>query len=117
MLFVVNMVRHFAFAQIGHHFTGHIAGYAKSDAKTRATGIEPENQPRLIGSSTMNVRVDAQTASVAVKARAHGLHMRKTRPPHQRAVAENPEIVHPPIIEECGHESIHNDLVNADFHW
>jgi hypothetical protein len=116
VLFVIDLVRHFTFAQVGHHFVGHVARHTKSHAKAGAAGIEPEDQARMIGCSSMNVRIDAQAAPITIKAGADRFHMCKARSPHQRAITENPEIVHSSVIESCGHKRAYNDLVNVDFH-
>jgi hypothetical protein len=40
----------------------------------------------------MDMRQDAEGAMIAVKMRVTAVHERKAGPPHERSIAENPEI-------------------------
>ena len=86
-----------AFAQIGDDGVA-IAGLdPKGQAATGPAMIEPEHQTGMFTCAAMHPGIDAQRTVHAGKPRRPGLSMRKTGPPHQRSVAENPKFAHSPI--------------------
>jgi hypothetical protein len=60
-------------------------------AAARAAAIEAEHQARLLRRAAMDDRIDAQAAVIAVETSGRRFGVGKTRPPHQRAVGEDPD--------------------------
>ena len=82
----------FAFAQIGKRGHGLFVRHAKSDAPAAPAPIKPENKTRAIRRAPVMDGRDAQGPVIAMQGRADFLRVVKAWPPHQRSIAENPEI-------------------------
>ena len=65
---------------------------AERDAPAGAAAVEPKNQPRLLRRSAMVERIDAERPMLADQPRRHLLGKIESRSPHQRTIAEHPEI-------------------------
>jgi len=93
-------IRHLlAFAQIGNDVVavGHLD--PEGQAAAGAAMVKTEHQAGLGARTAMHPGINAQRTVHAGKPRRPGFDMRKTRPPHQRAVTENPEFIHPPLSQ------------------
>ena len=64
----------------------------KRDAAAGAAAVEPEHQAGLFRRSAMDEGIDAERAVLADQPRRNLLDELEARPPHQRAVAEHPEV-------------------------
>ncbi len=85
----------FAFAQIANRFGAVAARDLEGDALAGAAAIEPQHQPRPLRRAAMDMREDAQRAVIAVHPGERAVDEVEARPPHQRPVAEHPEIFVP----------------------
>ena len=74
-----------------------------------AAVIESEHQARAFRGAAMHEGIDAERAMGADQPRLHAFDKVEARPPHQRAIAEHPEIaggrigegIHCPDIANC----------------
>ena len=82
----------FALAQIGDGRVAQGGGDPEGDAPACAAAVEPEHEPRPIRRTAMDVRIDAQRAVIAAHRRERPFLEVESRPPHQRAIAEHPQI-------------------------
>src|SRR5271155_5850130 len=62
------------------------------DAAASAAAVKSEHEAGLFGGAAMIERIDAQRAMLADQPRWDLLDKFKARPPHQRAVAEHPQV-------------------------
>src|SRR5258708_24086686 len=100
---LVHLAQHLAVPE-AYEATAHITvPDAKRHAPARAAGAEPHDQPRLAVRAAIARRQDAERPVVAVGAGEALFAVGKAGRPHERAVAEHPEI--PPA--ERGHELAH----------
>ena len=67
---------------------------AEGDADAGAALVEAQHEARPLFRSTMHEGAHAKRPAKAEKMGPVALQMIETRPPHQRAVAENPKIAH-----------------------
>ena len=67
---------------------------AEGDANAGAALVEAQHEARPLFRSTMHEGAHAKRPAKAEKMGPVALQMIETRPPHQRAVAENPKIAH-----------------------
>src|ERR1700754_596076 len=81
-----------ALAQIGDDGAAVLLRDLVCDAAAGAAAVEAEHQARAFGRAAMDKRIDAERAVFADQPRRHLLDELKARPPHQRAVAEHPEV-------------------------
>src|SRR4029077_18293285 len=82
-----------AAAQIFNRFVAPLRNHPERDAAAGAAAVQTEHEARLFRRATMVERVDAQRAVFADQARRNLLDDLEARPPHQRSVAENPQVV------------------------
>ena len=68
------------------------AGDPEGDAAAGAAAVEAEHEAGLFRRSAMVEGIDAQRAVLADQPRGDLFDVLETRPPHQRTVAEHPEI-------------------------
>lgn len=80
-------------AQIGHCLSPNRPVDAVGDPAAGSAAVEPKNEPRLFRRAAMDERIDAQGAMQPGEAGRYALAIGKSRPPHQRAIAENPEVL------------------------
>ena len=90
-----------ALAQIGDGFFMQMPGNAIRHAAADAATIEPQHQAGLLGRSAMHERIDAQRAVQPGQLGGLALEIIEARPPDQRAVAEDPEIIADGHQGEC----------------
>src|SRR5690606_2532404 len=74
---------------------------AKGKAAAAAAAIESQYKPRHFRRATMDEGMYAQRAVDAMHDRCPALQMRKAGIPHQRAIAEYPEILHVSQLWPC----------------
>ena len=60
--------------------------------------IEPQHQARPLRRAAMHMRENAQRAMIALHMGQRALDKVETRPPHQRAITEHPEIAVAPLV-------------------
>jgi len=82
----------FPLPQVGEGFRRPPGRHAKRHAQARSAAIEPQYEAGPFRRAAVNVREHAERAVIAVDAGHVAFEERETRPPHQRAVAEHPEI-------------------------
>jgi hypothetical protein len=90
----IDMGDEFAGAQIVEHLLAQVARHPKGKPDTRSAPVEAEHEARPRRRAAMHERAHAQRPAVAVQARALGLEMGESGPPHQRTVAKHPKIAH-----------------------
>ena len=67
-------------------------GDAERDAAAGAAAVEAEHEARLFRRAAMDEGIDAERAMFADQPRRNLLDEFEARPPHQRAIAEDPEV-------------------------
>src|SRR5262245_42894192 len=67
-------------------------GNPKCHAATRTAPVEPQHQTGFLGGSTVDERIHAQGAMQPDTTSGRTFQEFKTWPPHQRAIAEHPEV-------------------------
>ena len=82
----------FAAAQIFDCFSAQFCRDPEGDAAAGAAAVEPEHEAGLFRRAAMVEGIDAERAMLADQPRRDLLDERKTRPPHQRAIAEHPQV-------------------------
>ena len=82
----------FAGAQIGDGLFARRGGDPKGDAAAHAAAVEPEHQARPLRRAAMDERIDAQRPVQADEPRRHAFDEVEAGTPHQRAIAEDPEV-------------------------
>src|SRR5580698_9906244 len=85
--------------QIRDRFLAFGGGDAVGDAAAHTAAIKPHHQTGPFRGSPMNEGIHAKRAVHSDKLRRHLLEYIETRPPHQRAVAKDPEIVLAVLID------------------
>src|SRR5690606_36465331 len=83
-----------AVAQVGEHLIAKLDRHALGKPDAGSAAVEPENEARPLRRAAIDMGGHAKRSAKAVQARAAGLGMRETGPPHQRAIAKNPKIAH-----------------------
>src|ERR1700761_5051761 len=91
-LFKVHRSDLLAFAKISDRCLSLGRRHAKSRAMASAAAIKAEDEARLFRRAAMYPRIDAEGAPPAAHQAILTLEIRKPRPPHERAVAEDPEV-------------------------
>ncbi len=89
---VIDLVELLALGQVGMgrlHLGG---GHAEGDAVAGAAMVKAEHEARRLDRATMPHRIDAERPMGTAQQGRDALDMRETRPPHQRAIAEDPEV-------------------------
>src|SRR5262249_20277887 len=64
----------------------------EGDAAAGAAAVEPQHETGLLWCTTVIERIDAERAMLADQPGRHLRDERKTRLPHQRAIAEHPQV-------------------------
>ena len=82
----------FAPAQIGDGLLARRGCDPKGDAAAHAAAVEPQHQAGPLRRAAMDERIDAQRPVQADQPRRHAFDEVEARTPHQRAVAEDPEV-------------------------
>lgn len=59
-----------------------------------ATAVQPQNKSRRLRGSPMHVGINAEAAMIAMNHGGLAALMSEARPPHQRTIAKNPELIH-----------------------
>src|SRR5262245_56249405 len=93
MRLAVDAVDLLARAQIVGRLPRPCGWHAIGDPLTSSTTVEAQHQPGSCERAAMVDRVNAKAAPVTDEARVLRLLVIKARPPHQRPVAEDPQIV------------------------
>ena len=81
-----------AAAQIVHGAAALLGRDPECDAAAGAAAIEAEHEAGLFGRPAMVERIDAERPMLADQPRRDVFDELEARPPHQRAVAEHPEV-------------------------
>ena len=81
-------------AQVVEHLRPGLAGHAERGADAGPAAVQPEHEARPLRRSPMHEGTHAKRAVIAAQPRPDGFRVGEARPPHQRAVAENPKIAH-----------------------
>ncbi len=81
-----------AAAQILHRVAAQLGRNPEGDATAGAAAVEPEHQAGLFRSAAMVERIDAERAMFADQPRRSLFNELEARPPHQRAIAEHPQV-------------------------
>ncbi len=68
-------------------------GHPIGDTAAMAAAIKPQHQPRFLRRSAVHERIDTQRAMRTNKAGIASLQKVKARPPHQRPISEDPEVL------------------------
>lgn len=89
--------------QIAPRFFGPRGGNAEGDTPAGTTRIESENETRPFRRAAMNMAVDTEGPVIASEQRRLPLFMLEARPPHQRPVSKDPEILHAGGTPSRGH--------------
>src|SRR5450759_864902 len=79
-------------AQVGDRRGAMLLRDPERDAAAGAAAVEAEHEAGLFGGAAVHEGVDAERAMLADQPRRDLLDERKARPPHQRAIAEHPEV-------------------------
>src|SRR5713226_2717169 len=90
--FAIDVGGLLAAAQIFHGAVALLRRDPERDAAAGAAAVEPEHEAGLFRGPAMVERIDAQRAVLADQPRRDLLDELEARPPHQRAIAEHPEI-------------------------
>ena len=90
--FAIDMGGLLAAAQILDDVAALLRRHPERDAAAGAAAVEPEHQAGLFRGAAMVERIDAERAVLADQPGRDLLDEVETRPPHQRAVAEHPEV-------------------------
>src|SRR5437588_12029752 len=80
-------------AQIGDCRLRLCSFHPKCHAAAGAAAVETENESRALRRASMHMRIDTERAVIAAQPGELALDIVEARPPHERAVAEDPEIV------------------------
>lgn len=99
--FEINACDLLTLAQIGDGLITQMLSDTIDDPATSAAAIEPEHQPGLFRRAAMHERIHAQRAVQPCQLGGLALEVVKTRPPDQRAITEDPEII------VVGHRAVH----------
>ena len=78
--------------QIGDHVGTVLFSDAEGDAAAGAAAVEPQHQARLLRRAAMHEGIDAERAVLADQPGRDAFLEFEARPPHQRSVAEHPEV-------------------------
>ena len=81
---------------------------AERDAAAGAAAVEPEHQAGLFRGAAMVERINAERTVLADQPRRNLFDEVEARPPHQRAIAEHPEVACREfrILQgSCGHQA------------
>ena len=81
-----------ALAQIADGRLAQRRGDREGHAGAGAAAVEAEHEPGFFGRAAIDVGVDAQGPAPAAHGRPRAGRVGESRPPHQRAVAEHPEV-------------------------
>src|SRR5229473_8367729 len=79
-------------AQIGDRVGVMLLRDPERDAAAGAAAVQSEHEAGLFRCSPMHEGVDAKRAMLAYQPRRNLLEERKARPPHQRTIAEHPQV-------------------------
>src|SRR5215210_372409 len=90
--FAIHRCDLFAGAQVGNGGHTMLLRDPESDAAAGPTSVEAEHEARLLRRAPMHERVDAERAMFADQARRDLLDEFESRPPHQRAITEHPQV-------------------------
>ena len=93
-------------AQIGDGLLARRGGDPKGDAAAHSAAVEPQHQAGPLRRAAMDKRIDAQRPVQADEPRRHAFDEVEARIPHQRAVAEDPEIFGAMPVEQFLHRLV-----------
>lgn len=88
--FAVDRGHLLPFAQIMKRRRGLGRGNAKSHPVAASPTVEAEHESRPLRSAAVDVRIDAKRPMIAIETGVMTFDIRKSRPPHERAVTEHP---------------------------
>ena len=91
-----------AAAQIVDGLVAQLGRDPEGDAAAGAAAVEPEHEAGLFRRAAMVERIDAERAMLADQPRRNLFDEVEARPPHQRAIAEHPEVVFGQFRFEAG---------------
>jgi hypothetical protein len=91
--FAIDIGGLLAAAQIVHGNAAQFRRDPERNAATGATAVEAEHKAGFFRSSAMVKRIHAQRAMLADQPRGHLLDKGEAGPPHQRPIAEHPQVV------------------------
>src|SRR5208282_1189551 len=89
---LVDVAGHLALVEIGEDLLAPHGCHAVGDAAAGAARLQAEHQARQLGRAAIAPRVDAEGAMVAAQEGRRALEIGEARVPHERAVAEDPEL-------------------------
>ncbi len=92
--FGVNAGVELALAQIGENLVAQVGGNTEGEADAGTAAVETKDETRLLMRAAVIEGAHAKGSSITEKPRPPGLDMRKSRSPHQRAIAKDPKIAH-----------------------
>ena len=88
----VDAARHFPIPQARKRAAQPPGVDAVGDAPAGPAAAQPHDEPRLLLRAAIARGKDAQRAVIAMRARERALAIREARRPHERAVAEDPQV-------------------------
>src|SRR6185437_6036140 len=102
--FAINEGDLFARPEIRDRVGAFLRRHAVGDAPAIAAAVEAEHQPGPLRRAAMHERIDAERTVLPDQPRVEPFEIVEARPPHQRAVAENPKVL-VVMIETCAHSN------------
>jgi hypothetical protein len=87
----IDLGHQLALVEIAQHLGLALARDRQRAAAAGAAAVEAEHQPRPLLGAAMHPGIDAQGPVIAVQPRVHDRIVLEARPPHQRAIGEDPD--------------------------
>jgi hypothetical protein len=89
----IDLVDLLALGQIGMRRLDLVGRNPEGNALASSAMIKPQHEAGSLDRATMADRIDAERPMRAAEQGRNALDIREARPPHQRAIAEDPEVL------------------------